>query len=302
MATLIGTPPNAVLKAYMERSHGVEIGFAQWMMFGVPVVLISLPLVHLILTRVSFRVGNEAIVGVREQLAEQRAQLGRMSAPEWSVAGAFGLAIVLWISREGWKAAAPKIAGEAWPLGALITDEVIAMGAAVLLFFVPAGRGKGFVLNWGAMRKLPWDVLILFGGGLSLAAAMEKTGLVAALAEVLGGMAGWPPLGIMFLVTLVMIFATALTSNTATATAFLPVIGALAIGTNQPVMLLCVPVALAASADFALPVGTPPNAIAYSSGLVTLPRMVKAGIWVNLLFAALLPLLMWTLGRWVFGV
>jgi sodium-dependent dicarboxylate transporter 2/3/5 len=99
-----------------------------------------------------------------------------------------------------------------------------------------------------------------------------------------------------------MIFATALTSNTATATAFLPVIGALAIGVGQPVLLLCVPVALAASADFALPVGTPPNAIAYSSGLISLPRMVKTGIWVNLLFALLLPLLMWTLGRWVFGL
>ncbi len=302
MATLIGTPPNAVLKAYMERSHGVEIGFAQWMMFGVPVVLVALPLVHLILTRVSFRVGDEAVEGVREQLVEQRSRLGRMSGPEWAVTGAFVLAIVLWVSREAWKAAPPSAAGAPWPLGALITDEVIAMGAAALLFFVPAGRGRGRVRDWGAMRKVPWDVLILFGGGLSLAAAMEKTGLVAALAEALAGMAGWPPLGILFLVTLVMIFATALTSNTATATAFLPVIGALAIGTNQPVLLLCVPVALAASADFALPVGTPPNAIAYSSGLVTLPRMVKAGIGVNLLFAALLPLLMWTLGRWVFGV
>ena len=178
------------------------------------------------------------------------------------------------------------------------------MGCAVLLFFIPAkGRRKArFVLDGSCVKKMPWDVLILFGGGLSLAGAMEKTGLVSALATALGGMADWPPLAIMFLVTLVMIFATALTSNTATATAFLPVIGALALGIDQPALLLCVPVALAASADFALPVGTPPNAIAYSSGLVTLPRMVKAGIWVNLLFAALLPLLMWTLGRWVFDL
>jgi sodium-dependent dicarboxylate transporter 2/3/5 len=302
MGTLIGTPPNAVLKGYMERAHGVEVGFAQWMLLGVPVVLIALPLVHVILTRVSFRVSNDAIPGVREQLGLQRRNLGPMSAPEWAVTAAFALAVTLWVSREAWKADAPRIAGEAWPLGALITDEVIAMGAAVLLFFVPAGRGRGAVLDWSSLRRMPWDVLILFGGGLSLAAAMEKTGLVLALAEALKGMAGWPPLGIMFLVTAVMIIATALTSNTATATAFLPVIGALAVGVNQPALLLCAPVALAASADFALPVGTPPNAIAYSSGLVTLPRMVKAGIWVNLLFALLLPLLMWTLGRWVFGL
>jgi sodium-dependent dicarboxylate transporter 2/3/5 len=131
---------------------------------------------------------------------------------------------------------------------------------------------------------------------------MQSSGLVTALAIALEGMSGWGAMPIMFLVTIVMIFATALTSNTATATAFLPVVGALAIGIHQPVLLLCVPVALAASADFALPVGTPPNAIAYSSGLVSLPRMVKSGLWVNLLFAILLPLIMWTLGRKVFGI
>jgi solute carrier family 13 (sodium-dependent dicarboxylate transporter), member 2/3/5 len=303
MGTLIGTPPNAILKAYMETSHGVKIGFAQWMLLGVPIILISVPLVQLILTRVCFRVGREDIPGVRQQLAEQRTKLGRMSWPEWAVTTAFLLAVTLWVSREAWKADAPKAAGASWPLGALITDEVIAMGAAILLFFIPAGGNSGkFILDWSSLRRMPWDVLVLFGGGLSLAAAMQSSGLVTALAHGLEGMAGWPPLGIVFLVTLVMIFATALTSNTATATAFLPVIGALAIGVGQPVLLLCVPVALAASADFALPVGTPPNAIAYSSGLVSLPRMVKAGIWVNLLFAVLLPLLMWTLGRWVFGL
>ena len=303
MGTLIGTPPNAILKAYMAKAHGIEIGFARWMMFGIPILLVSLPLVHLILTRICFRVGREEVPGVQEQLGAERAQLGRMSWPEWSVASAFLLAIIFWISREAWKAEPPKGATEAWPLGALITDEVIAMGAALLLFFTPSGQtAQRFVLNWRNLKRMPWDVLILFGGGLSLAAAMQSTGLVAALAQALQGMADWPPLAIVFLVTTVMIFATALTSNTATATAFLPVTGALALGVNQPALLLCVPVALAASADFALPVGTPPNAIAFSSGLVTLPRMVKAGIWVNLLFALLLPLMMWTLGRWVFGL
>lgn len=302
MGTLIGTPPNAILKGYMERSHGIEIGFGQWMLLGVPLILVSLPLAQLILTRMSFRVPTQEVPGVRERLAEERGRLGRMSWPEWAVTGAFVLAVALWVSREAWKAEAPP-AGAPWPLGALITDEVIAMGAAVLLFFVPAGRGSGkFVLDWTCLRKMPWDVLVLFGGGLSLAAAMEKTGLVLAMARALEGMAGWPPFGIVVLVTIVMIFATALTSNTATATAFLPVMGALALAVDQPVLLLCVPVTLAASADFALPVGTPPNAIAYSSGLVSLPRMVKAGIGVNLLFAVLLPVLMWTLGRWVFDL
>jgi sodium-dependent dicarboxylate transporter 2/3/5 len=303
MGTLIGTPPNAILKAYMEKAHQVEIGFAQWMLFGVPVILISVPLVHFILTRVSFKVGREEIPGVHEQLSSVRASLGRMTWPEWAVTGAFSLAVALWVSREAWKAEPPKDAGTAWPLGALVTDEVIAMGAALLLFFVPARQPQSaFVLDWAALKRMPWDVLILFGGGLSLAGAMQSTGLVSSLASALEGMAGWPPLSIVFLVTFVMICATALTSNTATATAFLPVTGALAIGIQQPALLLCVPVALAASADFALPVGTPPNAIAYSSGLVSLPRMVRAGLLVNVLFAVLLPVLMWTLGRWVFGL
>lgn len=303
MGTLIGTPPNAILKAYVEKSQGIEIGFGQWMLLGVPLVIIAIPLVHLILTRISFRVGREEIPGIGERLTEERAKLGRMTQPEWAVAAVFGLAIVLWISRELWKTETSLIAGQSWQLGALITDEVIAMGCALLLFIIPSGRGRGvFVLDASCIKKMPWDVLILFGGGLSLAGAMEKTGLVEALAQALGGLAGWPPLAIVFLVTSVMIVATALTSNTATATAFLPVVGALAVGVNQPALLLCVPVALAASADFALPVGTPPNAIAYGSGLVSLPRMLRAGIWVDLLFAILLPLLMWTIGRVVFSL
>lgn len=294
MATLIGTPPNAVLKAYLERSHGISIGFGQWMLLGVPLVLLALPVAWFILTRLSFRVPAAAVAGVREEIATARARLGPLSRAEWTVSGTFVLAVSLWISREFWKTIPP--------LGPLLTDEVIAMGTALLLFFIPAGRGHGFVLGWSDMKKLPWDVLILFGGGLSLAAAMEKTGLVLALAKALEGMNGWPPLAIVFLVTLVMIFATALTSNTATATAFLPVTGALALAVGQPALLLCIPVALAASADFMLPVGTPPNAIAYGSGLVPLPRMVRAGLWMNLTFAVLLPLLMWTIGRVVFGL
>ena len=303
MGTLIGTPPNAVLKAYMERTHGIEIGFGQWMLLGVPLVLVALPIVHILLTRVSFRGENEEMPGVKETLAEERKRLGRITWPECAVMGAFGLAILLWVSRESWKAEAPSAPGADWPLGALLTDEVIAMGAALILFFLPANRqSSSFVLDWSCLKRMPWDVLILFGGGLSLAAAMEKTGVVAGLATALQGMSGWHPLAIVFLVTLVMIFATAMTSNTATATAFLPVMGALALGVNQPALLLCVPVTLAASADFALPVGTPPNAIAYSSGLVSLPKMIKAGIWVNLLFALLLPTMMWTLGRWIFDL
>jgi sodium-dependent dicarboxylate transporter 2/3/5 len=294
LGTLIGTPPNALLKAHMEKVHGVEVSFGQWMLLGVPLILVSLPLVYLILTRLSFKVPNEEVPGLRSALHEERSKLGRMSRGEWAVTFAFGLAIVLWISRELWKKT---------PIGVVVTDEVIAMGAALLLFFVPLDFKKGvFALDWQCMKKLPWDVLVLFGGGLSLAAAFQKTGLVLSMATAMEGMKGLPPLLIVFIVVAVMTAATALTSNTATTAAFLPVISGLAAAVNQPAILLCVPVAIAASADFALPVGTPPNAIAYGSGLVSLPRMVKAGIWVDLLFVILIPILMWTVGRWAFGV
>lgn len=292
MGSLIGTPPNTILKGYMETTHGIEVSFAQWLKLGLPLVAIALPLVHLVLTRVSFRVENVEVEGVREGLREERRGLGRMTWPEWCVAAAFLLAVGLWVSREHWKAGFPAI-----------TDEVVAMVSALLLFAVPADFKKGvFVLDWTCLRKMPWDVLVLYGGGLSLAAAIERTRLAAAMAEALGGMAGWPPFLIVVLVGAVMVVATALTSNTATTAAFLPVIGSLAAAVDQPVLLLCVPVTLAASADFALPVGTPPNAIAFGTGLVSLPRMVKAGVWVDLLFVALIPAVMWTVGRWVFAL
>jgi len=292
MGSLIGTPPNTILKGYMETTHGIEVSFAQWLKLGLPLVAIALPLVHLVLTRVSFRVENVEVEGVREGLREERRGLGRMTWPEWCVAAAFLLAVGLWVSREHWKAGFPAI-----------TDEVVAMVSALLLFAVPADFKKGvFVLDWTCLRKMPWDVLVLYGGGLSLAAAIERTRLAAAMAEALGGMAGWPPFLIVVLVGAVMVVATALTSNTATTAAFLPVIGSLAAAVDQPALLLCVPVTLAASADFALPVGTPPNAIAFGTGLVSLPRMVKAGVWVDLLFVALIPAVMWTVGRWVFAL
>ncbi len=292
MGSLIGTPPNAILKGYAQEIHGIEVGFAQWLWFGLPLVAVSIPLVHFILTRISFRVDNTDMPGVREALREERRGLGRMSWAECAVAGAFLLAVTLWVSRELWKSHFPSV-----------TDEVVAMGAALLLFAIPVDLKKGvFVLDWTCLRRMPWDVLFLFGGGLSLAAAIDKTKLAAAMAGALEGMAGWPPILIVLLVGAVMVVATAMTSNTATTAALLPVIGSLAVAVDLPVLLLCVPVTLAASADFALPVGTPPNAIAFGTGLVSLPRMVKAGIWVDLLFVFLIPLMMWTLGRWVFGL
>lgn len=292
MGTLIGTPPNAILKGFLERTYGIHISFADWMKLGVPLVILSVPLAHLILTRVSFRVQNDDTPGLKSSIDQELTKLGKTTRPEWIVLLAFSCAVVAWITRGFWKSSYP-----------FITDEVIAMTAATTLFFIPAElQSRRFVLDWDAVRKIPWDVLILFGGGLSLASAFEKTKLAESMAGMLNGLASWPALWIVFLVVAVMIIATALTSNTATTAAFLPVIGALAVTLDLPILLLTAPVALAASADFMLPVGTPPNAIAYGSGLVPLPRMIRSGLWVDLLFLLLIPLLMWTIGRWVFSL
>lgn len=292
MGTLTSTPPNVILKGFMSKTYGIEISYAQWLGLGLPLILIALPLVYLILTRISFRVSNDEIPGLRNAIVGEKQTLGKITWPEYIVMGAFILAVTAWISRPTWKDALP-----------LITDEVIAMLAACTLFFIPAGRqgGRGvFILDWKSVKKLPWDVLVLFGGGLSIAAAFEKTQLAVAMASSLEALGNWPALAIVFLVVAIMIVATAITSNTATAAAFLPVIAALAIAIEQPILLLAIPVAMAASADFMLPVGTPPNAIAYGSGLIPLQRMIQAGVWVNILFAILIPLVMWTVGRWVF--
>lgn len=292
MGTLTSTPPNVILKGFMSKTYGIEISYAQWLGLGLPLILIALPLVYLILTRISFRVSNNEIPGLRNAIAGEKQTLGKITWPEYIVMSAFILAVTAWISRPTWKDALP-----------LITDEVIAMLAACTLFFIPAGRtgGRGvFILDWKSVKKLPWDVLVLFGGGLSIAAAFEKTQLAVAMASSLEALGNWPALAIVFLVVAIMIVATAITSNTATAAAFLPVIAALAIAIEQPILLLAIPVAMAASADFMLPVGTPPNAIAYGSGLIPLQRMIRAGVWVNILFAILIPLVMWTVGRWVF--
>ncbi len=292
MAILTSTPPNLILKGYMQEAHGVEVTFFQWMKLGIPLAMISLPLVYFIITRYCFKVDNTEVPGLKEALDKEVESLGPITKPELAVLGAFILAVTCWISREWWKGAYPRI-----------TDEVIAIGSACLLFLIPVNLKKGiFVLDWESVKKLPWGVLVIFGGGLSLASSFEKTKLAVAMASALHGMAGWPPLAMVFLVVAIMIAATAVTSNTATAAAFLPVIGALAVAIDQPVLLLAVPVAIAASADFMLPVGTPPNAIAYGSGLVSLPEMMRAGFRVNILFAILIPILMWTVGRWAFGI
>lgn len=292
LATLIGTPPNALLAGYMRESYGVQIGFGQWMLLGVPLVLVGLPLSWIILTKVAYPIKLKGIPGGAESIRLELRKLGGWTAGERRVAVVFAAAALLWIFR-------PLL--EAWAPG--LSDTGIAIGAALVLFLLPIDLSRGrFVLEWQDARALPWDVLVLFGGGLSLAAAISATGLAEWIGGALAGLQVLPTIALILAVTLVVIFLTELTSNTATAAAFLPILGSLAIGIGENPLLLAVPAALAASCAFMMPVATPPNAIVYGSSFVSIPQMARAGLYLNVLFTFLITFLAYGLVVLAFGV
>lgn len=291
MGTLVGTPPNAFLAGFIDESYGIQIGFAEWMKLGLPLVLLSLPPVYAVLAR---RVSG-APPGDRERaragIAAELEALGPTTSAEKRVALVFGLAAGLWIFRPLLETRVPGL-----------SDAGIAIACGLLLFLLPAERGKPGVLDWEWAERLPWGVLILFGGGLSLAAAIDRTGLNAWLGGAAAGLADWPPWLFVALVTALVVMLTELTSNTATAAAFLPILGAVALEIGWDPRLLCVPAALAASSAFMLPIATPPNAIVYGSGRVTIPQMARAGMWANVIMTVLITGLALLLLPWAFGV
>ena len=290
LATLIGTPPNALLAGYMAETYGVRIGFGQWMLVGVPLVVVTLPLTWLLLTRAIYPVGDVAIEGSAEAIARERSGLGPITRPEALLSAVVLTIAIAWITQ-------PLLANVLPGL----SDAGIAILGALVLFVLPAGDGSGeTLLGWRSAGRLPWDVLILFGGGLSLAAAISRSGLADWIGTALSGMSGWSLVLVALITTLVVIFLTELTSNTATAAAFLPVVGSVAVAMGADPILLALPAALAASCAFMLPVATPPNAIVYGTGRVRIPEMARAGFALNLLFLAAIVLVNFTLVRWVF--
>jgi len=292
MATLVGTAPNAMLAAFMLENYGTEIDFASWMLVGLPLSAAMLPLAWLALTRIVFKVDFKTCGEGRAALQRMHDDLGRISVPEIRVAIVFTVMALAWVGRP----LLTQLPG----LSAL-DDSGIAMAGAVALFLIPSGDKRDpLLLRWKYAERLPWSVLILFGGGLTLAGAVSRTGL----AEWLGGnlqAIGMLPLALLVIIAAAMIvFVTELTSNIATTATFLPVVGAIAIETGVDPIVLTVPVTLAASCAFMLPVATPPNAIVFGSGLLTIPKMVRAGIALNIIGVVLVSLVALTLAPKVF--
>ena len=292
LGTLIGTPPNAFMAAFLSETYQIEIGFAEWMLVGIPIVVIGLPICFWVLTRVAFPIRGQQLAGGEQLISRELEAIGPMSRAEKMVAVVFALTALAWIFR-------PLLAK--WIAG--LTDPGIAIAAAIIAFVVPVNLRRGeFLLNWEWARRVPWGVLLLFGGGLSLAAAIQRTGLATWLAHTLQGLSAYPTLLTVVAATTLIVFLTELTSNTATAAAFLPILASVAQGIGRDPLLLVVPAALAASCAFMLPVATPPNAIVYGSNRLTIPQMARAGLLLNISFIILITALAYTLVPLVLGI
>jgi len=293
MGTIIGTPPNALFAAFMAESHGIEISFLRWMLIGVPLVVVLLPVTWFVLTRLAFRIPGRRSLKVAGLVEEKFAALEPISHAQRLLALVMLLVAACWIFR-------PLIIG-AFPWLNL-SDAGIAITGAVLLFLIPADLKEGrFLLSWREAAEIRWDVLILFGGGLALAAAIGNSDLANWIGAQLIGFQALPLFLLILAVGVLVVFLGELASNTAMAAVFLPVAGATALGMGEAAVVLALPVALFATLGFMLPVATPPNAVIFGSGVVEMRHMLRAGVILDTAGIIIVALAIVTLGSWVFG-
>lgn len=305
VGTLIGTPPNIVFAGFYKNffPHQPEITFLQWMAVALPIVIIFLPLVWIYLCRWLRRVPIDDIEvrdGAEDLIEEELQALGTMGRAEKFVAIVFLMTALLWIFRRPLNLGMFTIPGWSlvFPWGEHIHDATVAMFMGLVLMLVPLGYPRGmerqgkkefFVLDWKTVaEKLPWGILLLFGGGFALAAGFRSTGLDQWIGQQLSGIQNLPIWMMILVLCLGMTFLTEFTSNTATATMILPVIAGASIAAGLPPLMLMIPATISASFAFMMPVATPPNAIVFGSGWVTVPQMTRAGFLLNFLGAALI--------------
>jgi sodium-dependent dicarboxylate transporter 2/3/5 len=286
MGTPIGTPPNLIMSGYLRDHYGLDISMLEWMRVAVPVLLLLLPATWAWLCFVSFRLsGPGASPSSRDVLRARLAELGPVTPAEQRVGAIFVLVATCWVLR-------PQLV--AWTGLKGLDDAVIALAGALLLFLVPSGRQRHErLLDWHTAQYLPWDILLLFGGGLSLAAAISASGADAPLTAMLAGFGAVPVIAIVLLLAVMIVFSGELTSNTAAATALMPVLAALCAARGLDILPVFMVATLAGSCGFMLPVATPPNAIAFGTGLVPMRQMMRAGLAANLLGIAVIVGYVW---------
>lgn len=276
IGTIIGTPPNTVLAGALLKLYDIELGFAEWMIVGVPVAIVGVFLGWLFLQS-KFKLTNINIQGAKDIIREKQKELGPMSRSEKTVLTIFLLTAFFWITRK-WLVA---------PYLPKVNDSAIAMISAILMFVIPTEKKDratqgNFLLDWASAIKLPWGIVLLFGGGFSLASAFSKSELSNWIGGGLEGLAGAPIILVLATVVLLVTFLTEITSNTASTTLLMPVMGALAVAIGAEPLLIMGVTAIAASCAFMFPVATPPNALVFSSGYLTIGDMAKTGIVMNI--------------------
>jgi len=299
-ATLIGTPPNVYFAGYM-RGRGLPIDFGRWMLFAAPLSLSYLCIAWLLLTKLLFPVRLTQIAGGHALIQEEYRKLGKVSRGEWTVLAVFLATATLWIARD-------PLAKWTWfaghvPIIKSVDDSLIAMTGAVALFLIPVDPERHvFALDWRTALKLPWGVLLLFGGGLSLAAALGDSGLARWIGQQVGVLGKLPTYWQIVLIVALIVFSGELTSNLAAVVALMPILFEVAAGMKVDPLLLCVPAVVAASCGFMLPVATPPNAIVFGAGHIKLGQMVRAGFLLDLVAVVLIPLFTYLFGGAVLGI
>ena len=283
IGTLIGTPPNLVLAGIVKELYGVEIGFLEWMLLALPLSILLLALCWVYLTRFAVKLKADDFTGGVEEIKRQREALGPIHRDEKKVGIVFLLTAVAWISRSFLLS----------PILPAIDDTIIALSSGIALFVIRGSNGKGAILSWDDSKRIPWGILILFGGGLAIAQGFKDTGLAQWFAEQLITLE-FLPLIVMTLVLVASInFLTEITSNLATTAMILPVLAPLAAAMGVHPYIFMIGATLAASCAFMLPVATPPNAVVFGSGYVSMKDMIRAGLGLNLISILLITV-------WVF--
>ncbi|TXL65030.1 DASS family sodium-coupled anion symporter [Cerasibacillus terrae] len=293
IATLIGTPPNAALAGVVKEMYGFELSFATWMLFGVPIAVIFIFLTWIYLVKIAYPLKVKQLPGGQEIITKEKEKLGKPSYEEKAVFIVFLLTALAWITRS-------FILVKFIPN---ISDEIIAMMAAIILFIIPSKNKKGdFLLDWNSAVKLPWGILLLFGGGLAIAAGFSESGLSTWIGMQLQALEGVNILIVILLVSTLVIFLTEITSNTATANMMFPIMAALGIALGAHPFAFMVAASVAASCAFMLPVATPPNAVVFGSGYLRIPDMVKTGFLLNIVGIILVTIAVYFLLPLIWGI
>ncbi|CAL68536.1 SLC13 family permease [Christiangramia forsetii] len=283
IATLIGTPPNLVLAGIVEELYGIEISFTKWIILGFPISVLLLFICWKYLTTKAFKFTHHEFPGGKKEIERLLNELGKISTQEKRVLVVFGLTAFCWISRSFL----------IQPFLPFIDDTIIAMSAAVCLFLIPSGKSGRKLINWEQAVKIPWGIILLFGGGMALAKGFGDSGLAVWIGGQLTNLENLP----LFLLVLVLIaavnFLTEVTSNLATTAMLLPILASMAVALNLHPYFLMVGATLAASCAFMLPVATPPNAVVFGSGYLHIPDMIKTGIFMNILSIIILSLVVY---------